>query len=131
MGKTLQVCGLLYDPQSQQILLRQTPAGWMLLEARLARSDDPQEAFRHLVTKLLGIKLPLGDTFPVYDYFDNRLKISRYIFYAQLRSPLPPLPEEFSWFSFKAVGKLVCPLRTKHDTTITQRVISANARALI
>lgn len=137
MHKTFYASGFLFERKTQQILLYQ-PAlvnnptlMWSTFEGVGYEEEDPLVCFKRIIKKKLKINLKVKNIYPVYFYFNNRLEMKNYVFYAEIEKP-----EDFknihggtlSWFAFKQMNKIPISKQTKNDIIVSERVVKANAR---
>lgn len=136
MHNNFYASGFLFHLRTQQILLHQpnidknSSSAWNMLGGE-GKGEDVCKAFQEIILKLLDVKLPTKNIFPVYDYFYNKVNKNHHIFYAEVKK-LHSFPESrkgaFSWFTFKQATKLSFDSQTKQDIMVAERVIKAQAR---
>jgi hypothetical protein len=135
--KSFYVSGFLFEPKSQQILLYQpntkneTPSLWSTIGGISRGKENALSTFKRVAQENLKIKLNLDKIYPVYDYFNNKLSKTNYVFYAEVENVKnfrPPHGGNFSWFTFKQTSKLPFSKETKNDIIVAERVIKAHAR---
>ncbi|HUD44259.1 MAG TPA: NUDIX domain-containing protein [Patescibacteria group bacterium] len=137
MHKSFYASGILYDINSQQILLHQviTPFSKScdMLGGENEEGEEPQITLQRIIKDTLNIKIDEKEIIPVYDYFDDALNLVHYVLYVELKK----IPEQallnnnsMTWFTFKQTLKLPINKQTKQDLIVIQRVINAEERKL-
>lgn len=138
MHKLFYVSGFLYNPPTEQILLRQitsektaTPT-WSMVGGVALKDEEPIDTFQRVIHELIDVKLDPKRVFAVYDYFHNTHNTMHYVFYAEVKK-LISIPDGdtrgLSWVTFKQTTKLPFDSQTKQDVIIAERVIKAQARS--
>lgn len=135
MHTSTYVTGLLFHPESQQILLHQpqksddSPILWSMFGG-INEDEDGAIAFQKVILGTLGTKIANKHIHPVYDYFHGILRKTNFVYYARVKrlQNFVFKGETCAWFTFKQTLKLRFAPETKQDIMVTQRVIDAAER---
>lgn len=137
MHKVFYISGFLYNLKTHQILLLQSKpkdnivSNWSMLGGEGKEGEEAQDTFQRLVLEKLKLDIKLNCIVPVYDYVDESLDRTNYVFYAEVKKKLNfnPLEENnLSWVTFRETLKLLFSNQTKQDVVVGGRVISAKFR---
>lgn len=136
MHKGFYASGFIYHPPTGQILLQKrksatdTQTTLSMFGGVNLSGENAQGAFQRIIHKLLHLKLNPKSIYPVYTYFCKDMKRDHYIIYAELEKikNFSSKKTVLTWFSFKQAQKLQATEQTKHDITVSQRVIEAKKR---
>lgn len=92
--------------------------------------EEAQQAFQRIIYKLLKLKLKDKDIYPIYDYFDEVLGKTNYVFYAEVdKAPVNLVKKSnMSWVTFPETLKLLFSSQTKQDVIVGERVINLKQR---
>ncbi len=136
MHKDFYVSGFLFHSPTQQILLRQlknsngSPAEWLVFGSKSEKGETPEDAFARAVKTVLSPSPKMGKIIPVYTYVNDATNRTQHIFFAEIEVLEDFSSEEFNfgWFTFKQAYKLPLEKQTKHNITVTQRVVDSATR---
>lgn len=94
------------------------------------KNESAQDAFKRIVRK--HFKLTPNDSHicPVYSYFNQETGKDHYISYVKINKleKFESNGSVFSWFTFRQVLKIPLSEQSRHDITVSQRVIDASLR---
>lgn len=136
MHKAFYASGFLYHPPTQQILLQiekldEDNTVWSLIGGHGKSGEDDKKAIKRIFLSLLGLDIKDHNINSVYSYFNEELSSDHFIVYAHIRKPeifKPKKKKTFSWYTQKQIMKLPLAQQTKHDITISKRVIDLGIR---
>jgi ADP-ribose pyrophosphatase YjhB (NUDIX family) len=128
------VSGFLLNPKKNQILLIKPPqdqTSWSLMGCDGLSGEDMQDCFTQMVNKLLNVTLKTKNIYPIYDYFNESMKKTNYVFYAVVNQSFtfdPPKDSTLSWVSFDEANKFAFEPHIQQDVIVGKRVIDAQNR---
>lgn len=130
MHSSFYASGFLYSLKTHQILLLQSSASWSMLGGEGYEGEEASETFIRIVKRVLRLRLKDKDIYPIYDYPDEALGKTNYVFYAEVdKVPLNlPKKSNLSWVTFPETLKLLFSGQTKQDVIVGERVINLKMR---
>lgn len=137
MYQSFYASGFLYNSKTKQILLIQSEPTenltnfWSMPGGRSSEGEDAQATFQRVISKLLNLNIKSKNIYPVYDYFNQAMDKTTYVFYAEVARTLKfsHLTENSSsWLTFSQTLKMLLSTDTKRDLVVAERVINLKQR---